>query len=49
MTSDLVEHHTTKDGHIDGEEDIAASAAVAYAGESLHSSLLCINTSYSFF
>jgi uncharacterized protein (UPF0218 family) len=49
MTSDLVEHYTTTDGHVDGEEDIAASAAVAYAGESLHSALLCINTSYHFF
>ncbi|KIM89841.1 hypothetical protein PILCRDRAFT_812637 [Piloderma croceum F 1598] len=34
MTSDLVEHYTTKDGHVDGEDDIAASAAVAYAGGS---------------
>ena len=49
MTSDLVEHYTTKDGHVDGEGDIAASAAVAYTGESLHSSLFCINTSYPFF
>ena len=49
MTSDLVEHYTTKDGHVDGEDDIAASAAVAYAGESLHSYFLSVDASYPFF
>ena len=34
MTSDLVELFTTKDGRINREDDIAACAAVTYAGES---------------
>jgi hypothetical protein len=32
MTSDLLELYPTKDGVIDSEDDIAASAAVLYAG-----------------
>jgi hypothetical protein len=35
MTSDLIELYTTRDGAIDNEDDIAASAAILYAGESL--------------
>jgi hypothetical protein len=38
MTSDLIELYTTKDGVIDSEDDIAASAAILYAGESLQAS-----------
>jgi hypothetical protein len=34
MLSDLIERHTDKDGRIDSEDDIAACAAVAYAGMS---------------
>jgi hypothetical protein len=34
MMTDLIEQYTTKDGHIDGEDDIAASAAIMYAGMS---------------
>ena len=34
MMTDLVEQYTTPDGHIDGEDDIAASAAITYAGTS---------------
>jgi hypothetical protein len=34
MMTDLIEQYTTKDGHIDGEDDIAASAAIMYAGVS---------------
>ena len=36
MMTDLVEQYTTQDGHIDGEDDIAASVAVTYAGASLY-------------
>jgi len=34
MLSDLIDMNTDKDGRIDSEEDIAACAAVTYAGES---------------
>jgi hypothetical protein len=34
--TDLIESNTRKDGHVDHEEDIAASAAVTYAGGSLY-------------
>jgi len=34
MMTDLIEQYTAKDGHIDGEDDIAASAAIMYAGGS---------------
>jgi len=36
MMTDLVEQHTAQDGHIDGEEDIAAIAAITYAGRSYY-------------
>ena len=36
MVADLVEKYTTQDRHIDGEDDIAASAAITYAGVSLY-------------
>jgi hypothetical protein len=36
MLSDLIDMNTDKDGRIDSEEDIAACAAVTYAGESPH-------------
>lgn len=36
ILTDLIESNTRKDGHIEHEEDIAASAAVTYAGGSLY-------------
>jgi hypothetical protein len=40
ILSDLIERNTDKDGHIDSEDDIAACAAVTYAGESSHAIFL---------
>jgi hypothetical protein len=37
MMSDLIESNTDKDGYINSEDDIAACAAVTYAGEPSHS------------
>ena len=36
MMTDLVEQHTAQDGRIDGEEDIAACAAITYTGRSYY-------------